>query len=99
MNTLKCVLQGELTLNAHAGQPFLMSQLRTSWPSAVLTLLCSLHCTSEKLSNACEKSGSIEWLYLIYQYKWLVMWGCIDKEKCTCWRAHEAFMKPWMPML
>ncbi len=24
----------------HAGQPFFMSQLRTSWPSTVLTLLC-----------------------------------------------------------
>jgi len=40
MNTLKCVFQGELTSNVHAGQPFFMSQLRTSWPSTVLTLLC-----------------------------------------------------------
>ncbi len=64
MSKLKCVFLGELTSNAHAGQPFLMSQLRTSQPSAVLTLLCSLRCTSEKLLNACEKSSSMEWLYL-----------------------------------
>src|SRR5260221_11735778 len=59
-----CVLTLRGGVWPYAGQPYLMLQLGSSCPSATSTLFCSLHCMSEKMLNACEKSCSMEWLYL-----------------------------------